>query len=238
MGYAFDLVIVAIIGVTVWFGHKNGFIKTMMSALSFFIALIIAFSFQQSLSDRIMKTFFVDGVKNNIRAEFVNLAPKGSSDDGYDSEKLVEEKPEGFLTLLKIAGVDEIDISTKYETWKKQGTEKAADLMVEYVAEPIMKSLAGIASFIILFVAAMLALRLVVYILDNIFKLPILKQANKLLGTALGVLLGLFRAYVFGAAVTLLLPVLQANNPKFEIGSSFIFNFFYGNANLLIKFFQ
>lgn len=238
MGYALDLVIVAIIVITIWFGYKNGFIKTVMSALSFFIALVVAFTFRQALSDRIMQLPLVDGVRDTVKQEFINLAPKGSEADEFDSEKLIEEKPEGFGLILKIAGIDEDEIKAKYETWKEQDTEKAADMLVEYVAEPIMEGLASIVSFLSLFAITMIVLRIIIFLLDYLFKLPVLKQANKLLGTALGVLLGLFRAYVFGAIITLLMPVIQTNNPNLAIGNSFIFNFFYGNANLLINFFK
>ena len=238
MGYLFDLIILAILGLTIWFGFKKGFIKTVLSALSFFIALVIAFSFQAKLSEKINEIPMIDNVRKTVREEFIKLAPTNNNEQGFDSEKLVNEKPDGFKTILKIAGVDEKDIKAKYEGWKKQGTEMAADTLVSYVADPIIKSVVSVVSFAIIFFVSLLLLKLMVYVLDNIFRLPVLKQANKVLGVALGVFLGLFRAYVFGAAVTLLLPLIQSKNTSFLIGDSFIFRFFYEDANILIGFFK
>ena len=238
MGYLFDLIIAAILGLSIYFGFKKGFIKTVLSALSFFIALVIAFSFQAKLSEKIYEMPMVDSVKKTIREEFIKLAPTNTNEQGFDSEKLVTEKPEGFMAILDIAGISESDIKAKYEGWKKQGTEMAADALVSYVADPIIKSLVSIISFAIIFFASLLVLKILIYILDNIFRLPVLKQANKVLGVTLGVFLGLFRAYVFGAAVTLFLPLIQSNNTDFIVGDSFIFRFFYGSANILIGFFK
>lgn len=238
MGYLFDLVIAVILGLTIWFGFKKGFIKTVLSALSFFIALVLAFSFQPKLSEKIYELPMVDGVRISIREEFIKLAPTNKSEQSFDSEKLVNDKPEGFMTILKIAGIDENDIKVEFESWKKQGTEMAADALVSYVADPIIKSLVSVVSFAIIFFVSLLLLKLLVLLLDNIFRLPVLKQANQVLGVALGVFLGLFRAYLFGAAVTLLLPIIQSNNTSFVVGDSFIFRFFYGDANILIGFFK
>ena len=238
MGYLFDIVIAAILGLTIWFGFKKGFIKTVLSALSFFIALVLAFSFQPKLSDKINEMPIVDSVRETIREEFIKLAPTDKNEQGFDSEKLISEKPEGFMTILNIAGIEENDIKTKFEGWKKQGTEKAADALVSYIAEPIIKGLVSVVSFAIIFFVSLLLLRLLVLLLDNVFRLPVLKQANQVLGVALGVFLGLFRAYLFGAAVTLLLPIIQSKNTSFILGDSFIFRFFYGDANILIGFFK
>ncbi|MPN47667.1 hypothetical protein SDC9_195271 [bioreactor metagenome] len=142
------------------------------------------------------------------------------------------------MTILNIAGIKENDIKTKFEGWKKQGTEKAADALVSYIAEPIIKGLVSVVSFAIIFFVSLLLLRLLVLLLDNVFRLPVLKQANQVLGVALGVFLGLFRAYLFGAAVTLLLPIIQSKNTSFILGDSFIFRFFYRDANILIGFFK
>ena len=110
MGYLFDLIILAILGLTIWFGFKKGFIKTVLSALSFFIALVIAFSFQAKLSEKINEIPMIDNVRKTVREEFIKLAPTNNNEQGFDSEKLVNEKPDGFKTILKIAGVDEKDI--------------------------------------------------------------------------------------------------------------------------------
>ncbi|HBL83514.1 MAG: hypothetical protein A2Y17_10780 [Clostridiales bacterium GWF2_38_85] len=237
MGYAFDIAIVAIIIVTVVLGYKHGFIKTVLSALSFFIALIVAFSLQPKLSEYVIKMPFVDNIRESIRDQFIEMSPL-SGEDQYNPELLFEDKPEAFVKLLNIIGIEQDDLNEKYNSWKSDAEVNAADMLVEYVANPLITSIVSIISFIILFIVTIIVLKILIFILDKIFRLPILKQANKALGFVVGIILGVFRAYVFGAAVTLILPLVQSNNPGLSVADSFIFRFFYGDANILLNFFK
>lgn len=54
--------------------------------------------------------------------------------------------------------------------------------------------IAGILSFAILFVLFTIAMKLATWLIDRFFRLPVFKKANKLLGLALGLLIGFFYA--------------------------------------------
>ena len=51
MSAILDILIVVIIGVTIGFAVKNGFVKTVLSAASFLIALVVAFLFVAPVRD-------------------------------------------------------------------------------------------------------------------------------------------------------------------------------------------
>lgn len=55
-------------------------------------------------------------------------------------------------------------------------------------------ALASVIAFFLLFVLFMVAVKLVTFLLDRLCRLPVLKQANRLLGCALGVVIGLLYA--------------------------------------------
>lgn len=57
-------------------------------------------------------------------------------------------------------------------------------------------AIAGVISFVLLFIFFMAIVKLVTYLLDRFCKLPVLKQANKLLGFALGLVIGLIWAQI------------------------------------------
>ncbi len=54
--------------------------------------------------------------------------------------------------------------------------------------------IASVVAFAILFILFSVAVKLVAWFVDRVFRLPVLKQANKLLGLILGLLIGLFYA--------------------------------------------
>ena len=237
MGYAFDIAILAIIIITIALAYKNGFIKTVLSALSFFIAIIVAFSLQPKVSDIVIKMPFVDTIRESVRDKFIEMSPLAGENE-YNPDLLFEDKPEAFVTMLEIVGINQEELSTQFNEWKADTTVNTADMLVEYVANPLIKSAVSIISFIAIFVAAIIVLKILIFILDKLFRLPILKQANKALGFLIGIILGVFRAYIFGAIVTLIIPLIQSNNQNILIGNSVIFRFFYGDANILLNFFK
>ena len=56
--------------------------------------------------------------------------------------------------------------------------------------------IASVLSFCLLFVIFILAIKLVTFLLDKFFRLPILKKANRLLGFCLGLLIGFLYAQI------------------------------------------
>ncbi|MGM9648094.1 MAG: CvpA family protein [Eubacteriales bacterium] len=55
---------------------------------------------------------------------------------------------------------------------------------------------ASVISFFLLFLLFMVLVKVITYLIDRFFRLPVLKQANKLLGFALGLLIGLIYAQI------------------------------------------
>lgn len=57
-------------------------------------------------------------------------------------------------------------------------------------------AIAGVISFVLLFIFFMVIVRLITWIFDRFCKLPVLKQANRLMGFGLGVVIGLIWAQI------------------------------------------
>lgn len=72
------------------------------------------------------------------------------------------------------------------------GDDLSSMLQVDLTAEAI----ASVVSFFLLFVLFSVIVRLITHALDRFCKLPVLRQANKLLGFALGVVIGLLYAQI------------------------------------------
>ena len=90
--------------------------------------------------------------------------------------------------------------------------EMVCEGIVEEAAEFIS---AGVA-IILLFIASMIVLTLLVYLLDLIFKLPVLNFANKALGFVIGAIKALLFSFVIIAAIKLALPYLDGMGIKLD----------------------
>ncbi len=76
------------------------------------------------------------------------------------------------------------------------GNEDGGDLSAMLEADMTAEAVASVIAFFLLFVLFITAMRLITHLLDRICKLPVLKQANKLLGFFLGSLIGLLYAQI------------------------------------------
>ena len=224
MSAILDILIVVIIGVTIGFAVKNGFVKTVLSAASFLIALAVAFLFVAPVRDAFLESGMAVKVRTAVDESITSFVTDTSEEQA--------ELPE-CLTKLEFIGIDKDELQTKWNDWRTENTETLKNELVGYVSEPVLRAVATFTAFILLYLGSVLVLRLAAYLLDKLTDLPILRQANKLLGLAAGVVLALLRVWLFCAVVRLLLPCADTLGLDFvsriDPSATFLFKFFYEN---------
>ena len=236
MSAILDILIVVIIGVTIGFAVKNGFVKTVLSAASFLIALAVAFLFVAPVRDAFLETMpFEEAAKrveSGMAVKVRTAVDESITSFVTDTSEEQAELPE-FLTKLEFIGIDKDELQTKWNDWRSGNTETLKNELVGYVSEPVLRAVATFTAFILLYLGSVLVLRLAAYLLDKLTDLPILRQANKLLGLAAGVVLALLRVWLFCAVVRLLLPCADTLGLDFvsriDPSATFLFKFFYEN---------
>lgn len=211
-----DVITILIFLISIFIGYKKGFIKTGFGLLSFFIAIILTFIFYKPVANLIKEK---TGFENWI-CEYVYNFDVSKNDEDTDIDE--QENEESYLdslpdNLSNIIGLDEIK-------------ENAKRTMSEKISEFVVKLLA----IIIVYIVVKLGLLILVWILDLLAKLPVVKQCNEILGIILGAILGLTRIYLVCAVVTLISSLRIANVITTLINTSLITHVFYNN-NLLIK---
>ena len=90
--------------------------------------------------------------------------------------------------------------------------EQLTDSCAQQIAIPIAEKLSEIAAFLLVFAAAYLLLCLAFKLLNLVARLPILNEANRILGVAAGVLLGAVYTYLAAQLLSLFLGMLVANS--------------------------
>ena len=99
-------------------------------------------------------------------------------------EKIFEDKPDTLIRILNKFGVDLNTITDYYENKIKPSitifeTEDIANKLSEFIVESTSDTVSNILGFLITFFAALIVLNLLLKLLDLMFKLPVLKFANK-----------------------------------------------------------
>jgi len=202
MNAVLDILIIGILIFCVAMGFKNGFIKTVMSVLSFFIAFIAAKTFSPGLAEYINVNWIMPNFADKAAEQLTKLLP---SSGGF--EKLVRDQPSDFLNILKRYGVD-------VSKWLEEAAQKA-DNEIGKAASDIVETVAGSVSYFLAFaailLAAFIALKIVSALAVRAFKLPGLNLINRAGGIILGLLYGIVISYIFVYLAYYVLPYFAAN---------------------------
>jgi len=233
MGYVLDLLIILIFAATVIASAKRGFVKTFIGAVSLIAAIAIAVTFSGQLKEVLLSTNIASSLRDTVTDKLVEICPDGNS---FNSEQLIKDRPEAFTDLLDSFGADIDELASKYNEWIGEKVEDIGDAVVSFITDNTVEALAGALAFIALFVGTLIAMKIIELIADAVFRLPVLRTANKILGGMIGAVCAAALIYALTAAITLLMPYLASKGITIIPEDSFIFHYFWGDNNILIHF--
>lgn len=203
MSFIIDLIIIVIILLFTFLGHKRGLVKVAFKLCTFFIAIVVAFLLFKPVAGLVIEKTTID---ENIENAITNkILPEGVSaaDENAEIQK----------------NLPEIIVKNSQNT-------------VQSVAEAFSTTLIESACFLLIFIVVKIGMKFITALADLIAKLPLLKQFNELGGTIYGILEGLFIVFVGFAIVSLIAPLLD-NSILDAINNSLIGSIFYNNNILL-----
>ncbi len=214
MGFVVDIIILALIALSIFIGYKRGLIKCAINVLSFFIAILVVILLTTPISNLIINnTKIDDNIKatilekidfNNVSAEDLKL-----NENNSNSPEVVRD----YINDL---------------------TKGATDNVADVLAENISIMIINIAVAIVLFIGTKFALIFVKALADIVGKIPLIKQFNKAGGIIYGVASGVVRVYLILAIISIIVPVLANGSIIDAINSSMLGKAMYNN-NILLK---
>lgn len=209
-GYKMWLLLDAVIAVIFVFfavsGTKRGLIKSVCGVFITVVAVLIAINFHASVAEFFRTTVVYRQLTDNLNEKVEEYVA-----NSLDSEKLgtlLDDAPTGITALLKGFGTDTDAVKEKYESLVQSGETQIAAKLSDYIVEPAAETLSNALAMLAVFVAAILLLNLAVFLLDLVFKLPVLHFANKFGGFLFGLAAGLLAVFVFCTVVNIALPYL------------------------------
>ena len=220
MNFVLDLILVAICFFTIFFAAKRGFFRSLMGFASKIIALVVAYTFTPALAEAIKTRFLIGPLSDSIATTLRSYVG-----ESYDFSNLSEKIPD-ILERYLISGED---LSASIDSMQKSG-EEALRSVSEQIADKVSGMIATAIAFIGLFIVTCLVLWIVTKIADTVFKLPVLKTANTVLGVAFGICSAVLLTLVYCAVVSMLVGALGSVAPKF-FGEDVL------NKTLIVKYF-
>jgi len=234
MNLIFDAVIAVSVLLSVIMGAKRGFIKSVMGVCTLIAALFVAYAFTPPAAQIIGQQKFIRDISVSIADTVKSLA---SNDSGsYDLNRLYEDMPDAFTQILTRYGMD-IGELTKEVPPDPNADAAALERLADLIAGPAAAAISSVLAFLALFVASVVILKILTWILDTVFQLPVLKTANTMLGFLFGVVAGVMWACVLSSLSVTLIRAMSSISPDLfnetVIENSVVLKFF-SNLNPLV----
>lgn len=190
----FGIVILLILILFIWMGYRRGFIREIVSFFFVFLSLSLAWAINPYINDFLISE---TPVYSTIQETCTDFVQKQSSDLENEMESSSQ-----FIDGLNLPEILRKNIE------KNNNTENYAELSVntltEYVSGYLARTIVNGLSYVLAYILATIGIRIVVYILNLIAGLPILKTANKLSGGLVGFVKGLVFIWILFLILTVL----------------------------------
>ena len=236
MSLIFDGIILVAALVSIIVGAKRGFVKSIMGICTLIAALFVAFAFTPALSDYIERSEPVKEITQNITDTLGSLSK--TEEGSYDLLRLFDDMPDSFKQILDRYRVDAEELEDSANP-KPNADESAVSGLASQIAGPVAKAISGVLAFSALFIGTVIVLKLLTALLDLLFKLPVLKTANTLLGFIVGVISAIVWAWVLSSLSVIFIHAMESVSPETfspsVIENTIILKFFAddGFANIL-----
>ena len=199
-----DYVILGIVGISFLFGLYRGFVTSVLGLAAVLAAMFAAYALAPQLSDAICQNetvvqTLIHYTDASSRLGDVELSTRAVA--GLDATSIAEiveraNLPAPFDALLQS--------NLAQQVYASLGSISVS----EYLNQTIVTAIVTILCYIVTFLASYLALSLLAGLIGYVFKFPVLKHLDALLGGVFGIARGVFVAYVLFALVPILVTVL------------------------------
>lgn len=198
MGILFDAVFLLLTAILVMMGVHRGVARSLLGLVGVLAAGFLAATCSQPIAgwvyDATLKNTLLDGLNQSIGAG-----------NGEDVAETVFASLPGWLTgLLQSGGLGQQSLGALL-TQSGSQTAQAAEM----VLRPVIVQILRVILAILLFIVFSILLGMVTHALGKIFRLPLLRQIDGLLGGIAGLLQGV----VCCVLVCLLLQLVVSSNP-------------------------
>ena len=185
MHFVFDAIITALCIFIIVLSCKKGFIKSLTGLIKGVVSFIAAYAFTPMLASYVDEHFMLKRISSGIEKTISSLS--GNGNGTFDLAGMFDKMDSSLKQIIDRYGADE-DVISGMCRGNAAADGDTVSKLAKYIASPVSDTLSKALSFIAIFIAVFVALSLIAFLLNAVFKLPVLRSANKFLGLVFGVL--------------------------------------------------
>lgn len=219
MGVLLDIGFVIIILLFVVLGYKRGFFKSMAGLIGAIIAIFLAWALGGLIATAMYQGMFRGMLTDKISAI---LSQDALASIPEKAAQIVENLPDFLSNAFSSRGITSKQIENSLSSAGDNAASATADLI-----SPTVIWLLQLLLTIILFFILLVFVRLIVKLLSNAFRLPVLRQVDGLLGGIFGIFKGVVYIILACILLQLLMPIIDGSSQSMKqvLDSSYIYQF-------------
>lgn len=230
MSLAIDIILVVIFASFVLTAVKKGFILSLLEFAAVILALVLAYNFSPKVAETAYDGFVKEATIKTIETQIEeNVSLQETS---TQAQLLLESIPDYMVSVADFMGVSVDDIKQSVAS-SKLTSENVATELVEKIAQPIIIGALTALSFVVLAIVLLFVLKFLAQIIAKIFKIPVIKTVNKLLGGILGACKG-FAVVLFICTILTVFFASGDNELATAVNDSVVVNLI-DNVNPLVN---
>lgn len=178
--FAYDIIILAILLLSVYMGYRRGFILTLCGFLAVFVGIIGATIISNVLAEPVTN-IVRPVIENNLQDYLSNVSPEVAAG--------AELSLPAALDFLRDSALYRGFVSTLENLMGSQAAATTA-AVIAAIAEHISLQLTRTILFVFSFIIVLIGWKILSHVLNLAFRLPILSSLNRLAGAGVGLLKG------------------------------------------------
>ncbi len=202
MNIMLDLVLLCVFLLFTVVGIRRGVVKSAAHFLGSILAAFFASALGGAAAKWVFDVMFRDALVERIGG---SLASLGTGSTSAAINGLLSSLPDFIVRALAEAGITANSLEGVVSTRSGQAAELIADSLA-----PVFISFLKVLAVIVLFCLFMIVVRVLADMVAGLFRLPLLRQLNGVLGGLFGFLLALVSVWILISAVQVFLPMLAA----------------------------
>ena len=184
-GLILDIFFLAFAVLTIFIARKKGFVLTLLDFAAFFLAVFLAIPVSGWLAEGVYNTFISQSVVTALESQLPSAA--SGAEIAAQVNAVLSDFPDFVTAYASSIGIDISEISRQVSAASASAGSLAQTVEANIVA-PIVTAVCKAIIFVILLIIFVILLKIAARLINQFFKLPVLKTLNGTLGAILGVL--------------------------------------------------
>lgn len=189
-----DLAFVALLVINIIDGRRKGFVKIILSFAGLIVTWFVASELSLPVAEWANEAFVGGWVTKALEGTIADSIANGA-------DSILASIPDYISDVAKVAGVSFEELAS--QMGNSVDPAVAAEKIYSAIENNLVISVLRIISFFALYMAMNWIVSIAIGIIGKVFKLPVLKGINKLLGSVVGLLKGVLVAAVVSIVFSL-----------------------------------